>query len=299
MIIYQGVSGDLYFSLLSSPTPALVQTDFKARNGTPLSSGLWVDAKGATETYLYYIAEDNILSDAIYAGGKWASGNLRNIKLKPHPESKLASVLWLEGAGKSSQWIYFQDNDGYILEYGRLMGVGNPWNGGPDNSSEVSLLAMAGSGFGLSYDILGRASQRLRIYAQVPNGTVVSRDYSSQLAQKWLDPYPVYTPPTTTPNEKIVDISAATERNGNGELLSIRLLFAAQEGRLRELSFDNSTGWDTVPLDVAVKTQARVAAGVSQGNNITAYFQEAGEEALSLANLGPDGRWNVRTAGIN
>jgi hypothetical protein len=80
--------------------------NIKAKGNTPLSILFW-DDDGKKQRSVFYIAENGVVSDAVYDGEKWNQGSLTNLQLKPAPESKLAATLWTTD-GNPSVWVYFQ-----------------------------------------------------------------------------------------------------------------------------------------------------------------------------------------------
>jgi len=135
---------------------------------------------------LYYISRDGYLSDAIFTSGRWIEGSFRKANIKPAPSSRLATTIWRGTNGQSTtQWIYYQDTDGYIQEYGLVQGK---W-GKQEYGSTIDLRPRLGSGLGLCYDVDENKGQRMRVYAQVPGGSIVSRDFTGN---KWSQFYPMY-----------------------------------------------------------------------------------------------------------
>ncbi|KAF8247299.1 hypothetical protein K440DRAFT_629308 [Wilcoxina mikolae CBS 423.85] len=157
--------------------------------------------------------------------------------------------------------VFFQDDQGYIIQYEFSNGL---WQI-PFSVAPVGLRARLGSGIGTCYDIIS-GFQRLRVYAQVPAGDVVSRDYSEQDKSRWNDVYSLYNA-----WNDVKEISAVTSRNTNLTVTTVSLFFVNAAGEVYVLNF-GGRGWAKVPEKVVENSGGTIAA--SDWDGLQVYFQE-------------------------
>ncbi|KAF8542041.1 hypothetical protein BDD12DRAFT_877139 [Trichophaea hybrida] len=289
-LIYQTHSNALFFTRILSDgtrtTPSPLGSAFPAKPNTPLAAISSTSSLGAAlEVRLYYISQDLYLSDAIFSSGAWTSGNLRLSNLQPSPSSRLATTIWRNTNGQvTTQWIYYQDASGYIQEYGLVSGK---W-GKQDYGSTIDLRARAGSGLATCYDMDEKRSQRLRVYAQVPDGSVVSRDFTGS---KWSQFYPIYQA-----KGFVGDIASMALWNANMTVQTVRLFFV-EAGVLDEVRWTVDGGWAKVPEYVVEGSRGQVGAG-DGGEGGTVYYQESNGTNVREALLNSDSMWTVSSSRI-
>ncbi|KAF8249385.1 hypothetical protein K440DRAFT_660361 [Wilcoxina mikolae CBS 423.85] len=273
LLIYQTHSNALFFThILTDGTrtpPSPLGSAFPAKPNTPLAAISSTSSLGATlEVRLYYISQDLYLSDAIFTSGVWTPGTLRLSNLQPSPSSRLATTIWRNHNGQSiTQWIYYQDPSGYIQEYALVSGK---W-GKQDYGSTIDLRARLGSGLATCYDMDEKRSQRLRVYAQVPDGSVF---------------YPVYQA-----KGEVGDIAAMALWNANMTVQTVRLFFV-EAGVLDEVRWTVDGGWAKVPEYVVEGSRGQVGAG-DGGEGGTVYYQESNGTDVREALLNSDSMWTV------
>jgi hypothetical protein len=291
ILIYQAFSNELYFSRISADgghdTPSSLGADFQAKPNTPLSALSVVDGPGfnspfdsSLKIHVFFIDASSYLSDAILSNGTWNLGTLRSYNVKPAASSKLASTVWFESK-LPTLWIFFQNNDGFIAEYGFSNGLWRAGNSGPT----VNLRASLGSGIGTCYDIDRHGFQRLRVYTQVPGGSIVSRDYDESNGLRWNDLYPLYQA-----RNDVEDISVVTSRNTNMTVETVKIFFVDGGEEVYVLNF-GINGWARVPEYVVEKSDGTVAA--ADQDELRVYFQENNGTVIREARSGGDSKWEV------
>jgi hypothetical protein len=121
---------------------------------------------------IYFITTDNFLSgiDNIPSNNTWRLSILAMEKTPTHPLSQLASVTWLNG---TSAWLYYQDINSQLREYGIDDYRDDSWR---DGSTGPLGLAQDGSGFGCSRYLVD-GGEVLEVFIQATNAAIHGRVY--------------------------------------------------------------------------------------------------------------------------
>ncbi|KAF8536703.1 hypothetical protein BDD12DRAFT_807559 [Trichophaea hybrida] len=299
IVVYQSVSQELYFSRVtlggSSDMPAPVGSEFKTKPGTPLAALAFTDGSGSTKPtasdlhiYIFYLDNSSYLADAVLTNRTWKPGTLRLRNIPPHAASKLAATIWLGGT-LPSPWIYYQEDTGYIRELG--LSTNGRWIEG-NYGSTIDLRVSPGSGLATCYDIDEKGYQRLKVYAQVSDGAIVSRDYTEEGGKGWNDYYPVYQA-----GKNVQDISVVPKRN-NMTAEEMTLFFVEEGGGLQELGWTKAKGWAKVAEYVIEESGGKVGAALDTEGVMRVYLQEGNGTVIKEATVGRDSKWLSPGAGI-
>jgi hypothetical protein len=137
----------------------------KAKSNTGLTMMDWVAGPS-----IYFITRDNFLSgiDHIPKNDSWRISSVRDYKVRVHERSQIASSTRLNG---TSAWVYYQDGDGQVREFGMDDFRDQLWhdgNIGPLGSAQI------GSGIGVSRWING-TDEVVELFFQVSNGAIHGR----------------------------------------------------------------------------------------------------------------------------
>jgi hypothetical protein len=295
IVVYQSFSHELFYSRVnadgSSGMPSALGDEFKAIPNTPLAAIAFTDNSGTTKPtvsalhiHVFYLDNSSFLSDAVLINGVWRPGTLRLQNIVPYNETKLAAIIWVEN-NIPIPWIYSQAKNGYVIEYGRAMS--GRWMKDENSSLTIDLRLSPGSGLATCYDIDEKGFQRLKVYGQIPDGAIVSRDYTEEAGKGWSEYYPVYQA-----EKAVKDISTVTKRS-NMTAEEITLFFVQEGGGMDELGWTKAKGWAKVPEYIVEGSGGKVAAVQDSGGITRAYFQEGNETVIKEAVLGADSKWVV------
>jgi len=121
---------------------------------------------------IYFITVDNFLSgiDHVPQNDTWKLSSLASQKQPTHKLSQLSSVTWLNG---TSSWLYYQDINSQLREFGIDDYRDLSWR---DGSTGPLGLALAGSGIGTARYILA-GSEVLEVFVQTEQDDIWERVY--------------------------------------------------------------------------------------------------------------------------
>jgi hypothetical protein len=304
-VFYQSISGAIWERSYTptggwAASSTMLGDGFKARNGTPICGFAYKDKKDNLEVNVYYVDVDGWLSDAIWSSATtptgWKSGILRQQNRRVADETKIACSEWNTDS-RIAIWLYYQDGEGYLQEFGR---VGGGWRE-PQYGQKIDLRATMGSGIGVWYDMDEFYKQQIRVFVQIPDGTIVSRDYHENKTRNWDEYYPVYKSDAVL--EK-TDIAVAVARTPGilKKTTVARVLFLEKTGTVDQLEWTNKTvAWSKVPEYVVEETDGmkrRIATVAELDEDMRCFFQKTdlsiGEAYLS----GNSSRWAVQNVKI-
>lgn len=137
------------------------------KSGTPLTLCDWIGGPSGA-----FINTDNHLSMINYVpkNDTWILSSLAEQRITPHPKSELASIPWRNG---TEIWIYYQDSDGQVREYGMDDYRDTSWRDGDDGPLGQ---AQEGSSFGISRYVSGEQEIE-EIFFQSTDGAIHGRRY--------------------------------------------------------------------------------------------------------------------------
>lgn len=259
---YQGHSNAIYYRSYIpgagwSTNSTSIGSRFSVKKNTPLAELNWPLAGGANnpldrEIRLYYLNPDSIVCDVVWSGpsSQWVEGDLEDLRLRASSLTKLTTALCTSN-NNTSQWIYFQDANGIIQEYGRQQ---EKWaraaKGGPQ------LQALLGTGIAISRDSIPSTSQnRLRLFAQSTSGDLLMKFYNGT---DWIPEVPIYKPGGNTPRTHLAATSTLKSDNSLG---TVALYFVDKDGQVRELKSEGlpSSSWDQTPNTLTPNSNLKAA----------------------------------------
>jgi hypothetical protein len=156
---------------------------------------------------IYFITTDNFLSgiDNVPSNNTWKLSILEMEKTPTHPLSQLASVTWLNG---TSAWLYYQDINSQLREYGIDDYRDDSWR---DGSTGPLGLAQDGSGFGCSRYLMD-GGEVLEVFIQATNAAIHGRVYINSVWTAYF--YTVDGTPETVMGGASLTATTVTQPNG-------------------------------------------------------------------------------------
>ncbi|CZR50163.1 uncharacterized protein PAC_00035 [Phialocephala subalpina] len=188
------------------------------RADTPLTVLDWLGGPS-----IYFITADNLLSgiDHMPLNDTWKFSTLRDQKRPTHKRSQLASVTWFNG---TSAWVYYQDANEQLREFGLDDYRGITWR---DGSEGPLGLALAGSGIGASrWWLLSDGTEVLEVFVQVSGGALHGRVYMESVWKS--DFYAVNGTPNTVSEGASLTSTVVHQTN----LTVVMLAYVASDGYL-------------------------------------------------------------------
>nr|6GKE_A Chain A, Fucose-specific lectin [Aleuria aurantia] len=134
----------------------------EAKLFSPLAAVTWKSAQGI-QIRVYCVNKDNILSEFVYDGSKWITGQLGSVGVKVGSNSKLAALQW--GGSESAPpniRVYYQKSNGSGSSIHEYVWSGK-WTAGASFGSTVP-------GTGIGATAIGPG--RLRIYYQATDNKI-------------------------------------------------------------------------------------------------------------------------------
>lgn len=159
-----------------------------------------------------FINADGYLSSIDYVpkNDTWVLSALADQKITPHPESKLASVTWLNG---TSLWLYYQCRNGQLCEYGMDDYRDHSWR---DSSMGPLGKAQEGSSFGVSRYVINDQEVEEAVF-QANNGAFHGRRYANAVWSNEV--YNVNGTETGVPLGASLTMTTIPQANNSGTML--------------------------------------------------------------------------------
>jgi len=142
--------------------------DTHAKSRTPLTMLDWIGGPS-----IYFFTSDNMLTgiDHVPKNDTWRISSVVNHKIRVHDRSQIASGTRMNG---TSAWIFYQDRDEQIREFGIDDFRDENWHDGSIGSLSK---AKVGSGIGVSRSVNG-TDEVLELFFQATNGGINGRRYA-------------------------------------------------------------------------------------------------------------------------
>ncbi|KAF8246599.1 hypothetical protein K440DRAFT_662027 [Wilcoxina mikolae CBS 423.85] len=278
-LVYQGKDMKLKFRTWSAATDAWssdsynLSSNLSPRNGTPLAE---LTSANMSERKIFFVNDQNILSDAFFDRneGTWKLGSLAASKnFQPAAESKLTAIMWNNG-GTDTQWIYWQDSQGFLQETGY---ISDEWKPGDARKFQTDKIkATFGSGITTAIRKMG-GDEVLTIFAQLDK-RIISWGFHKG---EWNSSYE-----TVLESDKLPDVIEALTATTTET--DITLYFSGKRF-VSSVGWNNVTGWEN-----GIKKYAEGGAGLAAkkfGGKERVYFVKNDDEIGEFVVDG--GQWNV------
>jgi len=238
------------------------------RADTPLTVLDWLGGPS-----IYFITADNLLSgvDHMPLNDTWKFSTLRDQERPTHKQSQLASVTWFNG---TSAWVYYQDANEQLREFGLDDYRGITWR---DGSEGPLGLALAGSGIGASrWWLLSDGTEVLEVFIQVSDGALHGRVYMESV---WTsDFYAVNGTPNTVSEGAALTSTVVHQTNST----MVMLAYVASDGYLTVQSRGTANQTNT-EFD-AFSTPQSIYRGDGEQTTGIAAFDSSGHPNIFFVN---------------
>jgi hypothetical protein len=210
-VVYNGDNGKIYVRV---KTESLWHNSIQCVEGanplpnSPLTMLDWIGGPS-----IYFFTADYLLSgiDYIPQNDTWRPSSVIENKVRVHNQSQIASVTWLNG---TSTWIYYQDLNEQICEFGLDDYRDSTWRNG---SAGPLGQAQVGSGIGVSRWVNG-TDEVEEVFFQLLNGAIAGRMY---MMSAWTsDSYAIDGTPDNVPDGASITITTVAESANSTILLA-------------------------------------------------------------------------------
>lgn len=231
-VVYNGGNGKLCIRTKSGSawlSNAQCVEGANPRDDTPITVLDWLGGPS-----IYFITADNFLSgiDHMPLNDTWKISSVASQNRPTHKQSQLASVTWFNG---TSAWLYYQDGNNQLREFGIDDYRDNSWR---DGSVGPLGLALAGSGIGTARWILA-GNEVLEVFVQVSGGAIHERVYMNFA---WgANFYAVDGTPNTISEGAALTSTVVSQSNTSMVLLA----YASSDGYLTTQSRGTANGTQT------------------------------------------------------